>query len=309
MSLIVAALSAVAFVVAERRSSSPMLDLFLFRSPAFTATALIATITFLGLIGFFFVLSLYFGLVQQLDTLAAGYRFLMVTLPAVVVGIPAGRLMHRLSARLLITSGLLITATALPSLTTLDADTSFGSLAWRLALLGGGLGAVMTPMTATAVASVPHHLGGMAAAGNNAFRQVGGALGPAVLGALLTTKATDALSGHLTSAGLPGATTARITSAVDSNGLGVVAQMNLGTARGRALNAVSDSFLDGIHQCLIVAAALALVAALVGAVLLRPPRQHSTSGTPVIQGDQHRPAREAADVPLQTDLSARYPAV
>ncbi|KUN30283.1 hypothetical protein AQJ23_00645 [Streptomyces antibioticus] len=309
VSLIVAALSAVAFVVAERRSSSPMLDLSLFRSPAFTATALIATITFLGLIGFFFVLSLYFGLVQQLDTLAAGYRFLMVTLLAIVVGIPAGRLLHRLSARLLITSGLLITAAALLSLTTLDADTSFGSLAWRLALLGGGLGAVMTPMTATAVASVPHHLGGMAAAGNNAFRQVGGALGPAVLGALLTTKATNALSGHLTSSGLPGATTARITSAVDSNGLGVVAQMDLGIARGRALNAVSDSFLDGIHQCLIVAAALALVAALVGAVLLRPPRQHSTPGTPVIQGDQHRPAREAADVPLQTDLSARHPAV
>jgi EmrB/QacA subfamily drug resistance transporter len=309
VSLIVAALSAVAFVVAEHRSSSPMLDLSLFRSPAFTATTLIATITFLGLIGFFFVLSLYFGLVQQLDTLAAGYRFIMITLMAIVVGIPAGRLMHRLSARLLITSGLLITAAALLSLTTLDADTSFGSLAWRLALLGGGLGAVMTPMTATAVASVPHHLAGMASAGNNAFRQVGGALGPAVLGALLTTKATDALPGHLTSAGLPGATTARITSAVGNNGLGAVARMDLGTARGRALSAVSDSFLDGIHLCLIVAAALVLLAALVGAVLLRPPRQHSAPGTPAIQGDQHRPGREAADVPPQTDLSTRHPAV
>lgn len=60
-------------------------------------------------------------------------------------------------------------------LTTTAADTSAPSLAWRLVLLGVGMGAVLTPMTATAVASVPHHLAGIAAAGNNAFRQLGGA--------------------------------------------------------------------------------------------------------------------------------------
>ncbi|WP_093895819.1 MFS transporter [Streptomyces sp. Ncost-T10-10d] len=308
LSLMVGAVSAVAFVVAERRSSSPMLDLSLFRSPAFTGTTLIATITFLGLIGFFFVLSLYFGLVQQLDTLAAGYRLLVVTGMSILVGIPAGRLMHRVSARLLITSGLLVTAAALLSLTGIGADTSFGSLAWRLALLGAGLGAIITPMTATAVASVPHHLAGMAAAGNNAFRQVGGALGPAVLGALLTTKATDALPGHLTGAGLPGPTTDRIMSAVSSRGLGAVARMDLGSAKGRALSAVSDSFLDGIHLCLIVAAALVLLAALVGMVLLRRPPQHSTPDTPDIQDDRRRIVRETTAALVQTGLPAGHTA-
>ncbi|MGX5209475.1 MFS transporter [Streptomyces violaceus] len=272
VALALAAVGALAFVLAERRSPSPMLDLTLFRSAAFSATTLIAMISFLGLIGFFFVLSLYFGMVQRLDTLDAGYRMLMVTAVSLLVGVVVGPLMRRIPARALITTGLLAATAALLSLTALDAHTAFGPLAWRLALLGLGMGLVITPMTATAVASVPHHLAGMAAAGNNAFRQVGGALGPAVLGTLLTTRATDALPGHLADAGVNGATAHQVTAAVDAAGLGAVAQLNLGADTGRALGALSESFLDGLQLCLIVAASLALLAALVGAVLLRKPK-------------------------------------
>lgn len=272
VALALAAVSAVAFVVTERRSADPMLDLTLFRSPAFSATTLIAMISFLGLIGFFFVLSLYFGLVQRLGTLDAAYRMLSMTLVCLLTGAAAGRLMQRVRARVLIVTGLLLAAAAMISLTALDAHTSFGAMAWRLALLGLGLGLVVTPMTATAVASVPHHLAGMAAAGNNAFRQVGGALGPAVLGVLLTTRITDTLPGHLADNGVDGATAHRITAAVDAGGPGAAAQMNLGADTGRALGALSDAFLDGLHLCLIVSAGLALLAAAVGAVLLRTPR-------------------------------------
>ncbi|MEU2283018.1 MFS transporter [Streptomyces sp. NPDC013178] len=272
VALFLAAVSALAFVWAERRSASPMLDLALFRSPAFSATTLIAMISFLGLIGFFFVLSLYFGLVQRLDTLHAGYRLLAVTAVCLLVGVLVGPLMRRVSARVLITTGLLITAGALMSLTALDAHTPVGALTWRLALLGLGLGLVVTPMTATAVAAVPHHLAGMAAAGNNAFRQVGAALGPAVLGVLLTKRTTDTLPGHLADAGVDGAMAHRITAAVDAGGLGVVARMDLGAETGRALGALSAAFLDGLQLCLIVAATLAVLAAVVGAVLLRTPR-------------------------------------
>lgn len=287
VALALSAVSALAFVWAERRSASPMLDLALFRSAAFSATTLIAMISFMGLIGFFFVLSLYFGLVQRLGTLQAGYRLLAVTAVCLMVGVAVGPLMRRISARLLITTGLLITAGALVSLTALDVHTSFGALTWRLALLGLGLGLVVTPMTATAVAAVPHHLAGMAAAGNNAFRQVGGALGPAVLSVLLTTRTTHTLPGHLADAGVVGATAQRITAAVDAGGLGVVARMDLGADSGRALNALSVAFLDGLHLCLIVAASLALLAAIVGAVLLRTPRTAAQPTSEVAKPSRH----------------------
>ena len=282
VALFVAVAGGVAFVLAERRSDSPMLDLTLFRSPAFTATTLVAMISFLALIGFFFLLSLYFGLVQQLDTLQAGWRLLMVTVAAILVGGPAGRLMHRIAPRVMIAGGLLVVSGALFSLVTVDADTSFGSIAWRLAVLGLGMGLVLTPMTATAVASVPYQQAGMAAAGNNAFRQVGGALGPAVLGALLTTRALDTLPGHLTDAGVTGDAQQRIVAAADAEGLGAVAHLDLGAQTGQALGALSNAFLDGLHLCLVVAGSLTLLAALVAALLLRHPRQTApAAGKPV----------------------------
>ncbi|WTK76298.1 MFS transporter [Streptomyces sp. NBC_01515] len=302
VALFTAAVGGVAFVLAERRSDSPMLDLTLFRSPAFTATTLVAMITFLALIGFFFLLSLYFGLVQQLDTLQAALRLLMVTGAAIVVGQPVGRLMHRVTPRVLITGGLLLISGALFSLTGVDADTSFASIAWRLALLGLGIGTVMTPMTATAVASVPYHQAGMAAAGNNAFRQVGGALGPAVLGTLLTTKALDTLPGHLTDAGVTGATRQNIVSTADADGLSAVAHLNLGPDTGRALAALSDSFLDGMRLCLVVAASLTLLAALVCVLLLRRPRQASSStAAPVTGGNATASGTPTAAVTAAVD--------
>lgn len=95
--LVLGAISAAVFVLVERRSASPMLDLALFRSPAFTATALVAMISFLGLIGFFFVLSLYFGMVQHLTTIEAALRMVMVSGVSLLAGLPVGRLMHRVS--------------------------------------------------------------------------------------------------------------------------------------------------------------------------------------------------------------------
>lgn len=270
VALVAAACSGAAFVMCERRSQSPMLDLSLFRSAAFTGSALVVMISFLGLIGFFFVLSLYLGTVQQLSTLEAGLRMLMTTALPMILGTVVGRLMRYLSPRALIAGGLTVTAVALFALMNVGTDTSFGSLAWRLALLGLGLGLAFPCITATAVSSVPHHQAAMAAAGNNAFRQVGGALGPAILGALLTGTAVGTLPDHLASAGLSDATSGRVLDAVDADGLGAVAGLPLGRDTAPALHALSQSFLDGLHLCLLVSGIVMLTGAVLAAWLLRP---------------------------------------
>lgn len=275
-SLALAVVSGAAFVAVERRSAAPMLDLSLFRIPAFTASALVALVSFLGLIGFFFVLSLYLGLVQQLDTLQSGLRMVLVNVVSMVLGVVMGRVMRHVSARVLITVGLLVTAAALLSLTTLDTATSFGSLAWRLALLGLGLGIAFPCITSTAVSAVPPRQAGMAAAGNNAFRQVGGALGPAVLGALLTTKSMDTLTGHLSEAGLTDDEARTIVDAAAENGLDTVARLPLGGDPDLVMSAVSAAFLDGLRLCLTVSAGLLVLAALAASVMLRRPRPDKT---------------------------------
>ncbi|MFD3687728.1 MFS transporter [Nocardiopsis sp. NPDC058631] len=279
-SLALAVVGAAAFVAVERRSASPMLDLSLFRSPGFVASTLAALTSFLGLIGFFFVLSLYFGLVQQLDTLQSGVRMVLVNVVCMLLGLVMGQVMRRVSARVLIPAGLLVAAAALLSLTTLGVDTPLWSVAWRLCLLGLGLGIAFPCITGTAVASVPPHQAGMAAAGNNAFRQVGGALGPALMGALLTTRVMDALPAHLAEAGLSGAPADQVVDTAGGAGLGAVAGLDLGADGALALAAVSEAFLDGLRWCLVVSAALLVLAALAAAVLLRRPRTRTAPTGP-----------------------------
>jgi len=268
--LIIAVLSGAAFVAVERRSDSPMLDLALFRSRAFTVTTLIAMISFLSLIGFIFVLSMYFGMVQQLGTIEAGWRLALMNGASMIVGALAGKMMHQVQARFLIGGGLAAVAAAQFALLTIDAGTSFAAIGWRLVVLGLGMGFVMAPMTATAVSAVPYRLAGMAAAGNNAFRQVGGALGPAVLGALLTAGAVDSLPGQLADAGVDGEMRERVVDAVDGQGLGAVTGLDLGADTPTVMNAVGDAFLDGMQLCLIFSGILTAAAAVLCLVMLKP---------------------------------------
>ncbi|MBD0863431.1 MFS transporter [Gordonia sp. zg691] len=278
VAFVVAVIAAVTFVVVERRSDSPMLDLDLFRSRAFTVTTLIAMISFLALIGFIFVLSMYFGMVQQLTTVEAGWRLSVMNGASMAVGALAGKMMHQIQARFMIGGGLAMVAVAQFALLDLDAETSFASISWRLIILGLGMGLVMAPMTATAVSSVPYHLAGMAAAGNNTFRQVGGALGPAVLGALLTAGAVNALPDELADAGIDGAMRDRVVSAVDGEGLAAVSGLDLGADTPTVMGAVGNAFLQGMHLCLIFSGVLTAAAAVLCLVMLRP--QQSPQETP-----------------------------
>ncbi|MEV5460012.1 MFS transporter [Streptomyces cellulosae] len=285
VALAVALVAGVAFVLVERRSGTPMLDLSLFRSRPFTAAALVALVSFLGLIGFFFVLSLYLGMVQRLDTWDAGVRLVLVNIVSMVLGVVMGRVMGRVSPRVLITSGLLIAAAALVSMTTLDAGTPFWSLAWRLMLLGLGLGIAFPCITSTAVAAVEPRQAGMAAAGNNAFRQVGGALGPAVLGALLTTTATDALPGRLAESGVSDGVAERVVDAVREGGLGAASGPEFASVAGPVNSAVSEAFLEGLRFCLTVSSALLVLAAVAAVVLLRQRPGVRSGGTVVSRQD------------------------
>ncbi|WP_439030006.1 MFS transporter [Gordonia terrae] len=272
VALLVAVIAGFTFVVVEKRSDSPMLDLRLFGSRAFTATTLVAMITFLALIGFILVLSMYLGMVQQLGTMEAGWRLALMNGASMLVGALAGKMMHRIPARHLIGGGLIMVSLALFALLTVDADTSFVALCWRLVILGLGMGLVMAPMTATAVSAVPYHLAGMAAAGNNAFRQVGGALGPALLGALLTAGAVNSLPDALADAGVGDAVRDRVVGAVDGEGLGAVSGLDLGADTPAVMRAVGTAFLDGMHLCLVFSGVLTAAAAVLALVMLRPGR-------------------------------------
>ncbi|MFJ8825903.1 MFS transporter [Streptomyces sp. NPDC102467] len=290
-----AALGLIAFVIAELRSRSPMLSLKLFAVRPFTGAGVVNAVVMFGMIGSVFTLSLFFGSVQQLSVLDIAWRMLVFNGVSIVAGPIVGRLMGKVAPGVLLCVGLLGTGGAMLWLTGLETDSGFGAMAGPLALFGLGMGFVMTPISAVAVGSVPHHLAGMAGAGNNTLRQLGGALGPAVLGAVLTSRLASALPGHLADSGLPVADQQQVSAALAQGGVGAAGHLGLSPeATGPALGAIGASFTDAVHVCMTIGAAGMLVALIATATLIgfrrpqpaRPapaPAQAETNETPRAQ--------------------------
>ncbi|MDN4175539.1 MFS transporter [Nocardioides sp. SOB77] len=182
----VGAASVLAFLVIEHRSAAPLMDLGIFRSPAFSASGFAGVIAMFSIVGGMFLLSLFLGFVQGLGALDIALRLLFATGLGVAVGPLAARLMQRLKALHVLALGLVVGATGLYSLTFITAETGVWDLGWRLAIFGLGNTTMMTAVTTAAINSAPLRMAGMAAATNTVLRQYGAALGPAILGVVFS---------------------------------------------------------------------------------------------------------------------------
>jgi MFS family permease len=194
LGLAIGAVTFVAFVVAELRSSSPLLEVRLFRSPAFTAAGLGALVALFALVGTIFLLSLFFGAAQHLSPLDIAVRLLFLNGVTALVNPLAGRALRRVRPIALLAAGLALAAAGMLILCTMGDDPSLGATTWRLAILGVADAFILSAMAVAAIQAVPHRLAGMAAAANTAMRQYGAALGPAVLGVVFATRLGDGAS-------------------------------------------------------------------------------------------------------------------
>lgn len=186
--LVVAALAFAAFITFETRSSSPLIDLGLFRTPTFAAAGFSAMIALFSIVGSMFLLSLFLGFAQQLSPLQIGLRLLFVSGVSALVNPIVGSVLHKFNAMLVLAGGLALAAVGIYVLTGVEADTGFADLAWRLAIFGVSVAIMMTSVSTAAINSVPWQRAGMAAAANTAMRQYGGALGPAILGVVFANR-------------------------------------------------------------------------------------------------------------------------
>ena len=239
---LVAAIALTAFVVLERRQRVPMLDLTLFRNRTYVGANVVVLLVALAMFGVFFFVSLYMQNVLGYSAVQAGAAFLPMTVLIILIAPVAGRLSDRFGSRGLITAGMLLVAAQLVIFSRLDADASYWTLLPGLVLGGVGITLAMTPSAAAATRAVPVEKAGVGSAVLNAFRQVGGSIGIALLGAIMAA--------HL------------------------------------ATPPTVDSFMRGFEQALLVAAGIAIAAAVVAAVLIRP---HDLR-----EADEHVSSAEAA---------------
>ena len=198
------ALLLLAFVLVELRSSRPMLDLGLFRRPAFAGAQIAAFSLSASAFAIFLYLSLYLQNVLGYSPLQTGLRFLPISLLAFVVAPISGKMSAHMPVKLLIGGGLAVCALAFVLLHGVTASSGWTELLPGFVLLGIGIGLVNPPLASTAVGVVPPQSTGMGSGANTTFRQVGIATGIALMGAVFEHHLTSALgaAGHGAASGV-----------------------------------------------------------------------------------------------------------
>jgi len=188
---VVAAVTLVSFIVLERRQREPMLDLTLFRNRTYVGANVVVLLVALAMFGVFFFVSLYMQNVLGFSPVQAGAAFLPMTVLIILVAPIAGKVSDRFGSRGLITAGMLLVATQLILFSRLGPDARFWNLLPALVLGGVGMALTMTPSTAAATRAVPVAKAGVGSAVLNAFRQVGGSIGIALMGAIMAAQLTE----------------------------------------------------------------------------------------------------------------------
>jgi EmrB/QacA subfamily drug resistance transporter len=252
----VAAAGLAAFAAWEARTDYPMLDFGFFRSPAFSVGTSTIALTFFAMFGMFFLLTQYLQSVLGYRPLEAGIR----TLPMMAVMVPAAsrsaRAAARFGSRAVITTGLALVGSGLAVLASLRPGSSYAVLVAGLLLLGVGMGNVAAPATGAVMTSLPVAKAGVGSAVNDTAREIGGALGIAVLGSLVASGYRSDLGPAL--AGLP-AESAEV--ARRSLGAALQESGRLGGDTGATLaDAARDAYAGAMGTSLLVAATVAFVA-------------------------------------------------
>ncbi|MBX5473536.1 MAG: MFS transporter [Thermoleophilia bacterium] len=184
---VAAAVLLVAFVAIERRRRLPMLDLSLFRIGAFAGANVVAMLVSLGMFGVFFFVSLYVQNILGYSPTKAGAIFLPMTLLIIVVAPIAGRTSDRIGSRWLMGGGMTIVGVSLLLYQRVGVHSDFWTLLPAMLLGGVGMAMTMSPMTSAAMGAVPVDKAGVGSGVLNSFRQVGGSLGIALMGAILAS--------------------------------------------------------------------------------------------------------------------------
>jgi EmrB/QacA subfamily drug resistance transporter len=271
--LVGSAVLLLAFVVVERRQSRPMLDLTLFRRPAFAGASIVAFCISASMFAMFLYLTLYIQDVLGYSPLHAGLRFLPVTLLSFAVAPFAGRLSVRVPVRLLLGVGLLFVSGGLLAMTAITASSGWTTLIPGFVLAGIGIGLINPPLASTAIGVVHYSRSGMASGINNTFRQVGIATGIAGLGAVfqhdITHKTAAALAETPAGRGVLSAADGRLGGALVSGEIRSLTR-SLGPAARAALgHAYRVGFTASLTSILLIASAIAVCGALLGFALVR----------------------------------------
>jgi DHA2 family multidrug resistance protein-like MFS transporter len=266
-----------AFFLWERRNPTAMLPLGFFRDIRFSVGTGVITFAFFAMFGFFFLFTQYLQFVRGYSPLNAGVATLPLAVTLVLVSPRSAALAERFGAGRVIAVGFAFLLSGFSVLASVDPSTPYLLLALAIVLLGCGMGITVAPATGGIMASVPINRAGIGSAVNDTTRELGGALGIAVLGSIVSS----VYRGEVDVTGLPPAAQA---AAGESMGAAAAVADRLGGAAGAALHAdAAAAFTNAFNAAMGTAAVVAVVAGVAVWVVLGR-RRMGTVGAPAGAG-------------------------
>jgi EmrB/QacA subfamily drug resistance transporter len=252
-----------AFLAIEARSDHPMLDLSLFRKPAFNGVSAVAFGLSAGMFAMFLYLTIYMQGVLDFSPLEAGLRFLPLTVLSFIASPIAGSLSHRIPIRVLLGVGLATVGVGLLLMHGVEPDSEWTALLVGFLIAGIGIGITNPGIGQAAIAVVPVEKSGMGSGINTTFRQVGIATGVASLGAIFQSRVDSKLSELLPNApdGLG--------ELVASGGTKAAVAVAPPGSRAEVAHASTVAFVSGFNEIILIAAILSFIGAALGFFLVR----------------------------------------
>jgi EmrB/QacA subfamily drug resistance transporter len=258
-----------AFIAWERSSAHPMLNLRYFAARRFSAAVVCNGLLAFGLYGALFVLTQMLQFQLGYSALQAGVRVLPAAGAIAVVAPLSTVLVRRLGTKLTVAAGLAVVAGGLWQVSGATVATTYGGTVAGMVMLGIGAGLVIPSSTGAVMGSLPAAHTGVGSATNGSFMQIGGALGVAVIGSLLSTRYQHRLTGALAPYRVPHAVHEAV---LGSLGSALEVARQLGGVTGQLLAGFARSaFISGMDLGMAVAALVALTGALL-ALLALPSR-------------------------------------
>ncbi|HSZ42882.1 MAG TPA: MFS transporter [Trebonia sp.] len=266
-----AAVAVAAFIFREARAREPLLPLRLFRSASLSAgTVLVITLMF-ALYGAMFFMTFFMENVHGLDPVATGVRLLPMTAMMMVGAPAAGQVITKIGPRIPMMVGMVMAAVALFGLSRLGLTSSLNETIVWFGLLGLGLSPVMVGGTEVIVGNAPVELAGVAGGLQSTAMQVGGTIGTAVLGGVMSAQVNSQLLGKWTAAHLPPLSPTQLAGVQSAAEVGV-APVQKGVPAHIAAgitDVVHTVFLNGMTASFLVAFGVAIFGALLALVTRR----------------------------------------
>jgi Na+/melibiose symporter-like transporter len=243
-----------AFVAYERRIAFPSLDVRLFANPRFAASVGSVGLIFFAAMGTLFFMAFYLQLIRGYSPLRTGLLMLPFAAAQMLLAPRSAGLVKRFGPKAVCAFGMALVTASLAALAFIDGDTPVWLLGTIFFVQGAGMANVMPPATESIMASLPRERAGVGSAVGNTVRQVGGALGVAVLGSVLSAAYRHDITGSL--ANLPAPVRAVARESI-SGSYGAAAL--LGPAGVDLVAAANRTFVNAMHYAAWGAALVALL--------------------------------------------------